>query len=161
MSRSKWGCCLPQKDNDDDFIICSKCKKHYHMACVSLDITLFGTEMRTGWTCPECSRNISKSVKKDNTPVRNVSNVRGSKRPALHSPPTQETSSISRDDLREAIEEIMDKKIEEFFSRMEDRISMIIDSKMKPLEEDITEIKKFLNFADEKYEEMKKGGRGL
>ncbi|CAH2105171.1 unnamed protein product [Euphydryas editha] len=156
MSRSGWGCCLPQKDNDDDFIMCSKCKKRYHLACMSLDVTLFSTEMRTGWTCPECSRNTSKSVKKDHTSVRNVSNVRGSKRPALHSPPTQENSSISRDDLREAMEEVMDKKIKEIFSRLENRISTIIDSKMKPLEEDITEIKKFLNFTDEKYEDMKK-----
>lgn len=156
MSRSKWGCCVPQIDNDDDFIICTKCKKNYHFACMSLDASLFGTDMRTGWNCPECGSNTSKSGKKDDTPVRNVSNVRGSRRPAQHSPPTQENSSISRNDLREAIEEVMDRKIDEIFFRMENRISNIIDSKMKPLEEDMTEIKKFLNFTDEKYEDMKR-----
>lgn len=153
MSRSKWGCCLPEAGNNDEFITCSKCKKHYHLACLFLDTTLANTE--TGWSCPECCRNPSKNVKKDHTPVRNVSNVRGSKRPALQSPPTQENRGITRDDLRDAIEEVMNQKMQELFSKMEDSISKIIDRKIKPLEDDIIEIRKFLNFTNENYEDMK------
>lgn len=89
-------CCILELGYDDSYIVCVRCKKNYHYACLPLDEMLLNTETRTAWSYSECIQNIPKTTRKDNTPIRNVTSVRGSNRQALTSPPIQGNQTYSR-----------------------------------------------------------------
>lgn len=156
MANSKWGCCMPEIDNDDGFIMCRKCKKNYHYACMSLDETLLNSEMRAVWSCPECIRNTPKTTRKDNTPIRNVNFARGSKRQAPTSPPTPGNQTITRDDVREAVQEVINQNMKDILSKMQESIAKMFDKELKPIKEELFEIKESMNFINNQYEDMKK-----
>lgn len=155
MSNSKWGCCVPEYGNNDNFILCINCKKKYHYACMSLDEISFSTERRANWYCPECNRNTPKGSKKDSTPISNVTNVRGSKRQALTSPPMQASKNVTRDDILDAVQEAMGQHMQDFMSKMQGTIATLFDKELKPIKDELLEIKESMNFINNQYEDIK------
>ncbi|CAG4930209.1 unnamed protein product [Colias eurytheme] len=156
-NNSRWGCCIPENEDDESFILCLKCNKKYHFACMSLDDKLFNSEMKAVWSCPDCVRSIPRSNKNDNTPIRNISTTRGSKRQALNSPPMDpEHSLIIRDSVREAVDEAIKENMKEMFSKIHDNIRAAIVKEFKPIKEELSQLKDSMNFINSSYEEFKR-----
>ncbi|CAK1548668.1 unnamed protein product [Leptosia nina] len=141
---SIWGCCALGDQCKDSFIICQKCKKIYHFACMSLDESSFTLETRELWFCPECV--IPKVSISDSTPIRNVSVSRGNKRPALNSPPS--TGSITRDDIREIVENVFKTNLTEIISKFSETISSTLTQEIKPLREEILILKESIGLIN-------------
>lgn len=75
-SSTPWGCC-ENATATEKHLPCNTCKKFYHFACVSLTENLSKSAMSV-WKCPLCQG--PRSSKNDNTPVRNITTTRGSKK---------------------------------------------------------------------------------
>lgn len=56
---------------------------------MSLDETLPNSEMQSVWSCPEWTHSTPKTTRKDNSPIFNVTTVRGSEGQSVATPPTE------------------------------------------------------------------------
>ncbi|CAG4963417.1 unnamed protein product [Colias eurytheme] len=152
-----WGCCTPHQKNKDPYIVCVKCEKNYHFACMGLDEASLSPEMRSVWSCPDCVRAIPRASNNDNTPLRNVSTVRGNKRQAVNSPPMVNVSpTITREDIKDVVQEVLKDTLNNLFAKMNDNIVNAINSELKPLKDEITALKNSMMFISDQYEDIKK-----
>ncbi|CAG4985159.1 unnamed protein product [Colias eurytheme] len=159
MDKFTWGCCQPENENEpfDDFILCLKCKKKYHNACISLDKTSLTLETRANWYCPECVRSEPKTMKNDNTPIRNVSTTRGSKRQALNSPPMHTNQMpITRDDIREVVQEVFQDTLNNFLSKIHEDFLKTLNKELKPIREELSVFSDSMTFINSEFEDIKK-----
>ncbi|CAG9784931.1 unnamed protein product [Diatraea saccharalis] len=164
MAKVYWGCCDPDNnmngDNNNDFVTCLRCKKRYHIECISINESFLSKEIRATWNCPECVNKLPKSKKNDSTPIRNTSNNRGNKRPALKSPPGDTSKShITRDDIQDIAnddDEAMTKKMDENFLRMRQDMINVFNETLKPINAELSQIKESMNFLNGQFEDMKK-----
>ncbi|XP_026325743.1 uncharacterized protein LOC113234605 [Hyposmocoma kahamanoa] len=123
---------------------------------MSLDETQLTAKMRDVWNCPECVSKKPVSKKNDNTPIRNVNTSRGNKRPALNSPPTDNSrASMSRDDIREILE-VMTKNMDDNFAKMRQNMTSALDEQLKPIRAELSQMNDSMNFISNQYEDLKK-----
>lgn len=112
----EWGCCSAGND-DVNYTECSKCKKAYHHLCLFAGKNKpTSTKAPKDWLCPRCRESTTKASKNDNTPIRTAQNVtlRPTKRPALSSPPNKQDYPVTREEIREIMEEILLKHMDDF-----------------------------------------------
>ncbi|XP_047020592.1 uncharacterized protein LOC135117403 [Helicoverpa armigera] len=91
-------------------------------------------------------------MKKDCTPIRNVSSTRGSKRPALNSPP--EVKSVTAEEVRSIVEEVVMKHCDVILKEFKSTIVSFINSKLEPIKKDMDELKTALTFHTEVFDEL-------
>ncbi|CAG9790352.1 unnamed protein product [Diatraea saccharalis] len=157
MTKSGWGCCIPKNTNgNEDFIVCTKCKKKFHNACIALDSSFFTAEMRVVWSCPECVSNTPRFMKKDSTPIQEVSAGRNSKIQALSSPPVDKTKVSMSTDAIQNILDVMTKNINENFSQIRSDMSKTINEELKLVKSELSQIKESMCFIGKQYDELKK-----
>lgn len=97
-----------------------------------------------------------KPMRKDNTPTRNVTITRGSKKQTLPSPPTPGNQAITRHDVREAVQEVLNENMKDIILKMQESINKMFDKELKPIKDELFEIKESMNFINTQYEDMKK-----
>lgn len=151
-----WGCCPSGGDNETEFMNCISCGKSYHLACInSGNAKASFTRLTTDWTCPKCSIR-PKGGNSDNTPLRctkeNVS-MRASKRAALQSPKLDVEGGLTRNDVREVVQDIFNDQMEKLFIRFDKHIKATVDAALVPVTEDIQELKQSLVQIHRQHEE--------
>ncbi|CAK1584203.1 unnamed protein product [Parnassius mnemosyne] len=157
MSNANWGCCFSEKDNCDEFIACIKCDKKYHYACMMIDRKIISSDLLATWACPECVHQLPKPTNKENTPVRNVTTVRGNKRVAIGSPHSDsEKVNISMEDIRLVVEGVMEDKMNDLFKRFNENLAGFFAKEIKPMRDELLSIKESLTFINDQYEGIKK-----
>ncbi|CAG4938203.1 unnamed protein product [Parnassius apollo] len=157
MSNANWGCCFSENDNCDEFIVCVKCERKYHYACMIIDRKIITSDLLATWACPQCVHLQPKTANKDNTPVRNVSTVRGNKRIAIGSPQSDpEKVNISMEDIRQVVEGVMDDKMNDLFKRFNENLVGFFAKEIKPMRDELSSIKESLTFINDQYEGIKK-----
>ncbi|KAL0852567.1 hypothetical protein ABMA27_016996 [Loxostege sticticalis] len=151
MATRQWGCCTNvNEDNGDRYTLCSICEKAYHSICLALpDDEIISA---VDWICPSCKIKLPRASKDDDTPTRNVSNSRGSKRPALNSPPEMCQTSVTRDDLRNIVQEITQAQSDSMLAKINSNLVSIIGRELKPLKSDISELKASMSFISDQYD---------
>lgn len=128
----QWGCCTASND-DKNSVRCSKCKKAFHILCLNASKNKqspLPADFGEDWLCPRCYDLMApKEVKSDNTPIRQSKNVtiRPSKRPALSSPPGKQDAPITRDDMKEIMEEVLKNHIVDLKNQFINELATIKD----------------------------------
>lgn len=146
----EWGCCSVSND-DDNYTKCSKCKKAYHHLCLFAGKNKpTPTKVPKDWLCPRCRESTPKASKNDNTPIRTCQNVtlRPTKRPALSSPPSRQDSPVTREEMREIMEEILLKHMEDFRKQFCDELFSV--------KEEIRSINKAMDHMSDQVEDILK-----
>lgn len=143
-----WGCCdVGLQDNN--YTQCAKCSKAFHYECLSVSSNVSDNKSTTlKWICPLCTQKCSNN---DSTPVRYNPNItmRPGKRQALNSPPNiSNDQPITKNEMQEIIENVMMDMQKKF----RDSIGDILTKELKPLKEEICEMKESMNFINHKYE---------
>lgn len=161
MSNASWGCCVPEKGNSDEYIVCIKCNKKYHYACMTIESKSINSDLLATWACPECVHPLPKTANKDNTPVRNVSTVRGNnrgnKRVAISSPQSaSEKTNIYMEDIRQVVESVIEDKMNELFKRFNENMAGFFAREIKPMRDELSNIRESLSFINDQYEDIKK-----
>ncbi|CAG4965623.1 unnamed protein product [Colias eurytheme] len=157
-----WGCC-DQEEYDKDFIKCSSCKKVFHFKCICPSDPIEDYRNQGSyWKCPLCR---PKKSKDDSTPVRDktgkahiTANItkRSNKRPALYSPPQQSMTSISHDDLREVVREVLKAENSEMLQQLKSSLSSAFNAEVKSLKAEVQDIKDSITFMNAQYEAFQK-----
>jgi hypothetical protein len=145
-----WGCCVFGLQ-DNKYVDCMKCKKAFHIECISM--TDDQEELATStWLCPLC-HDSGRKGNKDDTPVRYNPNitVRPGKRQALNSPPTND-NPITTKEMQGIIEGVMS----EIRNTMRSTITEILGAELRSLKEEISDVKESMNFINLKYETITK-----
>ncbi|CAB3236132.1 unnamed protein product [Arctia plantaginis] len=76
-----------------------------------------------------------KSSKKDLIPARNVCSTRGSKRPALNSPPQSSLEKSDHKLISKIIEDTISKQMDRLISKMKQKITETINIELKLIKE--------------------------
>ncbi|CAB3239333.1 unnamed protein product [Arctia plantaginis] len=143
-----WGCCT-QGAKDEPHLKCSICNKAFHYVCLSVSEDSISP---LEWKCPACT---PKSSKKDQTPIRNVSTTRGSKRPALNSPPqVSSDKKFNEDTIRKIIEDTIANELKKMLSILNTTITDSVNKEIKPVKDEITQISESLIFLNNSYEHI-------
>ncbi|KOB69846.1 Zinc finger DNA binding protein, partial [Operophtera brumata] len=144
-----WGCCDADVE-DCDFILCSLCHKGYHLDCIATTEVgkniASGQDVSPNWACPSCS---AKSKSRNSTPLR--SQNRPPKRAALNSPPKTD-SSLTRDDVRDVVQELFYREMENLFIRLSQQISASMVSELAPIKKEMSELRASITFINEQFE---------
>jgi predicted flap endonuclease-1-like 5' DNA nuclease len=145
-----WGCCAIVNDSDEQGIECIKCRKTYHLTCVAIN------SKQDDWLCPTCTSTFPKNVNKDNTPVRVTPNVtfRSTKRQALSSPPDNETSLMTQDDVRNIMNDVLKSQLSSFVKELNTSVRETLDKELKSVKDEIKEMHNSMNFMNDKFEEV-------
>ncbi|CAK1596675.1 unnamed protein product [Parnassius mnemosyne] len=162
MSKIQLNCCNEAKD-DEDCMCCAKCKHGYHRACLkSTGQFSTNTESTTEWMCPACTSRRPKG-NSENTPVRNKNTLVGSeqnvtkrstKRVAVSSLNTEKSSQLN--DIREMVSETVRAEMKEMLTQMRTSIKSVLNSELKVIREEITDMKNSINFINSQYEDFLK-----
>lgn len=143
-----WGCCKEEKD-DDFSLSCSKCSKMFHCTCVGLDNRIFTPKETACWKCPVCLNMLPEGHK-------NVSIFRGSKKQAVNpSQQVQIETSLTREDVGEIVESVMSIQFSELLSKVNTSIVSALNSKFKPIQDEIGEMMKAMDHMNEQFEYMR------
>lgn len=136
---------------DENCIECMKCKKSFHIECLSMTTDQEEPDM-SAWLCTPC-HDGGKMGKNDVTPVgyNPYITVRPGKRLALNSPPSNE-NPITRNEMQGIIEGMMT----EFRNTMRSTIKEILGAELKSLKEEIRDVKESMDFMNSKYETITK-----
>lgn len=152
----KWGCCQEVYEGEN-FLTCSKCKEMYHFACIGLDENLMTPKKSSSWKCPTCVTQIPKGKKNDNTPVRNVNTTRGNKRQAVNSPPiSRRDDLLTREDVSDIVQEIIQSQFNDMLSKLNSTLNEALNTKLKPIQNEISEMIKSMEHMNEQFEEVLK-----
>lgn len=145
---TSWGCC-DQMVTNEKYATCAKCHKAYHFICLSLADNYI---VPTNWKCPACLNLGPKISKSDSTPLRNVSTTRGNKRQALGSPPQTGNITLSRDDIRQLIQDAIKKEQTEMLSKFTETLNR----ELQPIKEQMDKMDKSMAFMNLQYEDLLK-----
>lgn len=148
-----WGCCTLGLQ-DDCYVVCIKCSKAFHEACLVITNNRGGASISdaANWTCLLCTK---KQGNNDNTPVRFNPNVttRPGKRQALNSPPN---SDDKKPITREEMDDILKGFCHEMQKAMQSTMTNVLHSELKSIKEEITEVKESMTFVNLRFEEITK-----
>lgn len=148
---TEWGCCT-LSNQDDKYLQCTKCMTAYHFSCVYPGKTTRGNSSDTSknWTCPSCREATPKAAKNEISPARQVQNTaaRPTKRPALSSPPGKQDSPVTRDGIREIMEEVLQKHMSDFKKQFCRELDTVKD--------ELKSVKQAMEFVNDKFEDIMK-----
>lgn len=158
MSQSKisWGCCGAETD-DDEYVVCAVCNSAFHLACLSYNNTdITSLQSTSTWTCPSCDRDKPKQRSSKNPPMRPNSFVttRPIKRTALNSPPGVAVEPISKDDVRDIVQEVVKKEISGLMSLIGDNIKNVISNELAPFKKEMQDMQASMTFMSNQYEDL-------
>lgn len=152
---SKWGCCNLTTTNEED-IECMACNKKFHLACInSQDGTHPSTSSLSSWVCPLCDILYNKISKNDNTTISLSSNVRPSKRPALHSPPS-ESSLISVNEVQNIVQDIVKNEMNDLVTKLHTTISSILCKELRVITDEVKDMKQSIELIHTQVEALHK-----
>lgn len=150
LKASPWGCCTNiNLDAPEQFINCILCKKSYHFHCLFMPVIPNDTEAYRKWKCTGC---INHNSKTDSTPARNLSTMRGSKRPALNSPPG--TAPISAEDIRAIVQEAVKSEFGIILQQINSSMVKIINENLESIKHDVSELKDSLSFHTKEFDKF-------
>lgn len=97
------------------------------------------------------------TYKHENT-LCNVSNTRGSRRQAVGSPPQSSTENIliSRDDVREIVQEVMKAELSIMLSKLNETMNAILNRELQPINAKIAAMDDSMKFINSQYEDLLK-----
>lgn len=154
-SSVSWGCCCNGSEEESS-IKCARCNKLYHYACLSIEENILTPKRAASWKCPNCLNHLPKG-KNDNTPVRNVTTSRGSKRQAVNSPPlAQHAGQLSPDDIGDIVQRRMQKQFDEMLSKINYSFANLLNNKLKSIQSEISEVVKSMEHINDQFEELRK-----
>lgn len=147
-----WGCC--DIDNDTmGFMTCITCNKSFHSTCIA---STSSTPSPPDWICPLCCRKPSED-NNGKTPLRpkeNITPIRAHKRAALQSPKVDAEAALTRDDVRDVVQDIFNKQMENMFVRFGDQIRTTVTAALAPITNDIQDLQKSMIHVNEQYEDF-------
>ncbi|VVC97502.1 unnamed protein product, partial [Leptidea sinapis] len=165
MSKVHMNCCNEVND-EEDYLCCTKCKNGYHRACLkSTGQFSTYTDSTNDWTCPACMSRRPKG-NSENTPVRTKDTLlaydknvtkRSTKRVAVSSPETEKSSQL--EEIREMVSETVRAEMKEMLTQMRTSIKSVLNSELKVIREEITDMKNSINFINNQYEDFLKEHR--
>ncbi|CAG4978126.1 unnamed protein product [Colias eurytheme] len=154
------GCCSV-KDDNENFVVCIKCKEAFHFKCLNLSPNLSDVKE---WHCPKCA---GKRSTQDHTPIRtsrkegtlysicsredNITK-RSNKRQALSSPPDGTTEVVTKEEVVDIIRETIRTEMQSILAQVKTSIS----SEMKTIKTEIVDLKNSMEFINKQYEDFKK-----
>ncbi|XP_026749559.2 uncharacterized protein LOC113510309 [Galleria mellonella] len=147
-----WGCCALDRPEDEKYINCCECNKYFHFECLSIQV-ISDSELLQSWKCPVCQNRRLKMTRKDSTPVRKISTARGNKRPALNSPPSA-CPPLTVDDVRVAVQDILDSKFEKMVAQLKGDMASMIKSELATIRNEVREIVESVTFMNAKFEDF-------
>ncbi|XP_069355160.1 uncharacterized protein [Maniola hyperantus] len=159
MPNLHWNCCNETKCNED-YVCCAICNKAYHHACLlPTGQSTMNTELESDWKCPSCTSKRPKG-NNENTPVRNDTKLlseqntakRSNKRAAF-SPPEQ-SCSTEQSDFREMVRDILKTEMSEMVTHITASIKSVLNSELKLLREEITDMKNSISFINDQYDDF-------
>lgn len=93
--------------------------------------------------------------KHEKASLRNVSTTRGNKRQALGSPPQVTTEKLlSRDDVREIIQDVMKSELSIMLSKLNETIMAILNRELQPINAKIAAMDDSMKFMNSQYEDL-------
>lgn len=146
-------CCSEVILEEGSAVKCVQCKKPYHYSCFS---TVFADALqqaeRQNWLCPMCK---PRSGNSDHTPIRNkqVHDLNVTHR--------RKGTQIDRAAVDEApvtsseVSSIIKNEISGLMRHLNQTLANYVNKELKVIKDNIDEIKKSMEFMNEKYEEMK------
>lgn len=154
--RNPWGCCSNENADESPAIKCTACGESFHLACLSLPDNSDVPELSLIWKCPSCTKRTPRFMNKDEVPIGNAPVSRGSKRPALNSPPSLPMSNISGEDIRAIVREAMKSEFEHMFKKLNASLESTITRELDSVKSEIKDLVRSVEFINAEYEEMKK-----
>lgn len=159
----KYECCKATRGGATDCIMCTKCKKNYHLQCLfpSKNNKDIPTDSKKSWICPECSIAQPRHLNKDNTPVRNTNvdeniNLRRGGSSTVVSSPESESSTPKMIDTTAVIEIVKSVISTEISSLKAEFKSFILplENEVKALRQEFLSIGESLDFFNTKFEDL-------
>lgn len=152
-SKLTWGCCKLGKE-EDEYILCTKCQKKYHGTCLSTEVA-----EEEVFVCPLCTNSKPRSRRLDNAPINtkmSVKTIDTSKRPKKRLPVdspelcTQETTSMTQDDVRNIIQ----AEMKSLLSELNKSMATMFNSELKSIKDEIKDVKESMTFMSNQYEDF-------
>lgn len=125
---------------------------NYHYDCISVPNIPVASDKCCKWTCSSCTNLIRNQSNMDCTPVRNVSTTRGSKRPALNSPP--DDKSVTSSEVREIVQDVIKRELAAMLQQLNNSIVNTINKELEPIRKEVRELSSSLNFHTRQFEEF-------
>lgn len=153
-SNKTWGCCDNEGGEEHVHSVdCIKCKKLYHIACMSAYGFDQDSDIPSEWNCPACVSGVPKIIRKDSTPLRNVTISRGNKRPALSSPP-KPAATATTEDIRSIVQELLKQELTSALKEINTMMLKIVSNQLEPIKQDIRDVQNSMNFMSSRFDEM-------
>lgn len=153
VTKKVWGCCASE-NSDSDCIVCSKCGKLFHLACIVVeDPSLLKP---SEWKCPECC-SLAGPQMGYTTPVHSKGNitVRPQKRQALNSPQECSPESELTPSVVECIvESVLAKEMKIQMTKLTSIISGAVARELKTLKEEIQDFKESMNYMSGQFDDI-------
>lgn len=149
----EWGCCNNKNERDEKYIKCTTCGKHFHYACLFLKESSVKCGVNKDWQCPTCLNVGPKALKKDSTPIRNVTTSRGNKRQAVASP-SPPASLNDESEIRAIIKDIIRVEFEEMLAQFKQTMVITINKELESFKSEVREIAESMTFFNAKFEEF-------
>ncbi|CAG4945088.1 unnamed protein product [Parnassius apollo] len=105
---------------------------------------------------PQCTNNAPRCSKQDSTPLRNINTGRGTKRPALNSPPN--TTALNGADVKIIVQDVIRTKLSgtSILKEINNSLMEIINKELKPIKKEMKEINESMNFINNRFEDIEK-----
>lgn len=157
----KFECCKATSEGTSGSIVCTKCKRNYHLQCLDpTDKNSTTSEIKKLWLCPVCSAKQPRQPNNDNTPIRstakplhqevdNVSTRRGAYNTSS-SNPSEHTLTA------EMIRKIVASEVSKIKDDIRSHVSKIISQELKPIKAEIENVKSSLCHVSDQFESLTK-----
>lgn len=122
----------------------------FHFSCLSVT----NTDITSDWKCPNCRMSTPKTIRTDNTPLRNVSMTRGSKRQAINSP-SPPGATINENNLKTIIQEMLHIEFGNMLKQFNDSLKIAISEELAPIKQEMKDMNESMSFINQKFEEIK------
>ncbi|KAJ8704339.1 hypothetical protein PYW08_013063 [Mythimna loreyi] len=155
-----WSCCSSANENNGKRLLeCSICEKMFHCDCLAID----PPSDPSMWICSSCNLQTPDAKNADNTQVYFKSNVttRANKRQALQSPPDIASFPVAEERVRSIIEEVMQLQLDRLLEKMNLNIKILLNKEINSLREEVTELRKSVDFMSNQYDDIVKEKKGI
>lgn len=145
-------CCLDAILEASTAVKCSQCLKAYHHSCFTTILPGVPLPIDNNWVCPTCK---PKTGNADNTPIRsrqdpdaNVTHRRkGTQADVMEAPEAPVTSS--------EVSSIVKNEISKLMRHLNQTLANYVNNELKAIKDNVDEIRRSMEFMNEKYEEIK------
>ncbi|XP_047042131.1 uncharacterized protein LOC124646105 [Helicoverpa zea] len=131
----------------------------FHCDCLAID----PPSDPSMWICSSCKPQTPGAKNVDNAQVYFKSNVtiRPNKRQALQSPPNIGSSPVAEERVRSIIEEVMQSQLDRLLEKMNLNMKMLLNQEINSMREEITGLRKSVDFMSNQYDDMAKEKKGI